>query len=104
MTVLIYDSLGVGHNVNLEWTKTVAAPPTWRCDAASVPRADNGAASVQGAPLASLPRTLETGGFHGGGPPGSFKAPALPPPTDAWTTEAEAGTDTAPPASATQPN
>src|SRR3546814_872632 len=33
MTVLIYDSLGVGHNVNLEWTKTVAAPPTWRCDA-----------------------------------------------------------------------
>lgn len=88
LTVLVYDSLGVGHNVALEWTKTVAAPPTWRLDATGITRADNGAASLQGATLASMPLTLDTVVFNGDGTPASYSPTALAVPTADWTTAA----------------
>lgn len=88
LTTLVYDSLGVGHNVALEWTKTVAAPPTWRLNATGVTRADNGAASLQGATLAGMPLTLDTVVFNGDGTPASFNPTALDIPTADWTTAA----------------
>ena len=88
LTTIVYDSLGVGHNVALEWTKTVAAPPTWQLDATGVTRSDNGAASLQGATLASLPLTLNTVVFNGDGTPASFTPATLSVPTADWTTAA----------------
>lgn len=88
LTTLVYDSLGVGHNVSLEWTKTVAAPPTWRLNATGITRADNGAASLQGATLASMPLTLDTVVFNGDGTPASFAPTSLAIPTADWTTAA----------------
>ena len=92
LTVLVYDSLGVGHNVAMEWTKTVATPPTWRLNATGVTRADNGAASLQGATLASLPLTLNTVVFNGDGTPASFTPASLTVPTADWTTSASDST------------
>lgn len=92
LTTLVYDSLGVGHNVALEWTKTAAAPPTWRLNATGITRADNGAASLQGATLASMPLTLDTVVFNGDGTPASFSATALSIPTADWTTAAATST------------
>lgn len=88
LTTIVYDSLGVGHNVALEWTKTVAAPPTWQLNATGVTRADNGAASLQGATLASMPLTLNTVVFNGDGTPASFTPTNLSVPTADWTTAA----------------
>lgn len=90
MTVLVYDSLGVGHNVNMQWTKTVASPPTWQLQATSVTRADNGAASLQGATLAGMPLTLNTVVFNGDGTPASFTPTSLNIPAADWTTAAAA--------------
>lgn len=92
LTTLVYDSLGVGHNVALEWTKTAAAPPTWRLNATGVTRADNGAASLQGATLASMPLTLDTVVFNGDGTPNSFAPTSLSIPTADWTTAAATST------------
>jgi len=89
-TVLVYDSLGVGHNVSLLWTKTVASPPTWQLDITAITRADNGAASTSGATLASLPLTIDTVVFNGDGTPASFAPTALSVPAGDWTTAASA--------------
>jgi flagellar hook protein FlgE len=88
MTTLVYDSLGVGHNVALQWTKSVAAPATWTLEATGITRADNGAASTQGATLASFPLLLDTVVFNGDGTPASFSPTALAIPTADWTTAA----------------
>lgn len=90
LTVLVYDSLGVGHNVALQWTKTVAAPATWTLEATGMTRADNGAASTQGATLASFPITLDTIVFNGDGTPASFSPTALAIPSADSTTAAAA--------------
>jgi flagellar hook protein FlgE len=92
LTVLVYDSLGVGHNVALQWTKTVAAPPTWTLQATGMTRADNGTASTQGATLAAFPVTLDTVVFNGDGTPASFAAASLSIPTADWTTAASTST------------
>ncbi len=89
-TVQIFDSLGVGHNVALQWTKTVANPATWRLDVTGMTRTDNGAASLQGATLASLPITIDTVVFAGDGTPASFTPSALAVPAADWTTAAAA--------------
>ncbi|MFT5181813.1 MAG: flagellar hook protein FlgE [Alphaproteobacteria bacterium] len=89
-TVLIYDALGVGHNVALLWTKTVAVPATWDLDVTGMTRADNGAASVSGATLASFPLTVDTVVFNGDGTPASFAPAALAIPAADWTTAASA--------------
>lgn len=89
-TVLIYDALGVGHNVALQWEKTVASPATWTLDVTGMTRADSGAASVGGATLASFPLTIDTVVFNGNGTPASFAAAALAIPAADWTTGASA--------------
>ena len=66
----------------------MAAPPTWRLDATGITRADNGAASLQGATLASMPLTLDTVVFNGDGTPASYSPTALAVPTADWTTAA----------------
>ncbi|MCZ6846700.1 MAG: flagellar hook protein FlgE [Alphaproteobacteria bacterium] len=87
-TVLVYDALGVGHNVALLWTKTVAAPATWSLEVTGMTRADSGAASVSGATLASFPLTIDTVVFNGDGTPASFTPVALSIPAGDWTTAA----------------
>lgn len=89
-TVLVYDSLGVGHNVAMLWTKTVAAPPTWDLEITGITRADNGSASTSGATLASLPLTIDTVVFNGDGTPASFSPASLSVPAGDWTTAASA--------------
>lgn len=89
-TVLVYDALGVGHNVALQWTKTVASPATWTLEVTGITRADNGAASVSGATLASFPLTIDTVTFNGDGTPASFAPTALTIPASDWTTGAAA--------------
>jgi flagellar hook protein FlgE len=89
-TVLVYDSLGVGHNIALQWTKNVAAPPTWGLEITGITRADNGSASTSGATLASFPLTIDTVVFNGDGTPASFTPVALSVPAGDWTTAAGA--------------
>jgi flagellar hook protein FlgE len=87
-TVQVYDALGVGHNTAVLWTKTVAAPATWSLELTGMTRADNGAASVSGATLASFPLTIDTVVFNGDGTPASFTPVAFNVPTADWTTAA----------------
>ena len=89
-TVQIFDTLGVGHNVALLWTKTVAAPATWSLQVTGMTRTDNGLASVSGATLASFPLTIDTVAFNGDGTPASFVPVTLNIPAGDWTTAAAA--------------
>lgn len=91
-TVLVYDSLGVGHNIAMLWTKNVAAPPTWGLEITGITRADNGAASTSGVTLASFPLTIDTVVFNGDGTPASFTPVSLSVPTGEWTTAASPST------------
>ena len=91
-TVQIFDTLGVGHNVSMLWTKTVAAPATWSLEVTGMTRTDNGLASVSGATLASFPLTIDTVAFSGDGTPASFAPTALAIPAADWTTAAAAST------------
>lgn len=89
-TVQIFDALGVGHNVALEWDKTVAVPATWTLSVTGMTRVDNGTASVSGATLASFPLTIDTVVFNGDGTPASFAPAAIAIPAGDWTTAAAA--------------
>lgn len=90
MTVKVFDSLGIDHNVALEWQKTVAVPATWTLSATGITRADNGAAST----TLTLPVTLDTVVFGGNGTPASFSPTALSIPTANWVTGADTSTIT----------
>ncbi|NKB48431.1 MAG: flagellar hook protein FlgE [Alphaproteobacteria bacterium] len=89
-TVQVFDALGVGHNIALQWDKTVAVPATWDLSVTGMTRTDNGAASVSGATLASFPLTIDTVVFNGDGTPASFTPTALAIPAGDWTTAAAA--------------
>lgn len=88
--VQIFDALGVGHNVALQWDKTVAVPATWTLTINGMTRVDDGTASVSGATLASFPLTIDTVVFNGDGTPASFAPVALAIPAAEWTTAAAA--------------
>lgn len=87
MTVKIFDSLGIDHNVALEWEKTVAAPATWTLSATGITQAADGSASTAGL---AFPITLDTVVFGGNGTPASFTPTALAIPAVNWVTGANA--------------
>ncbi len=84
MTVKIFDSLGIDHNVALEWRKTVASPATWTVSATGITRASDGTAST----TLGFPINLDTVVFGGNGTPASFTPNALNIPTANWVTGA----------------
>ncbi len=84
MTVKIFDSLGIAHNVALQWAKTVVSPATWTLAATGITRADNGAAST----TLGFPVNVDTVVFGGNGTPASFTPTALSVPAANWVTGA----------------
>lgn len=86
LTVKIFDSLGVEHNVSLEWEKTVASPATWTLSATDITLASTGAASTG----LAFPILVDTAVFNGDGTPASFTPAALAIPAASWTTAAAA--------------
>lgn len=80
MTVKIFDSLGIDHNVAVEWQKTVAVPATWTVAATGITGADDGSAST----TLGFPINLDTVVFGGNGTPASFSPTALSIPTANW--------------------
>ncbi|MHA1567017.1 MAG: flagellar hook protein FlgE [Alphaproteobacteria bacterium] len=86
MTVKTFDSLGIAHNVALEWQKTVVSPATWTLAATGITRADNGSAST----TLAFPINIDTVVFGGNGTPSSFSPTALAIPSANWTTGASA--------------
>ena len=85
MTVKVFDSLGIDHNVALQWTKTVASPATWTLQATGITQASSGAASTSGL---GFPINLDTVVFGGNGTPSSFTPNALNIPAANWVTGA----------------
>ena len=88
LTVKIFDSLGVEHNVGLSWTKTVAAPATWTLSVTGITLASTGAASTS----LGFPILINTVVFNGNGTPASFTQVPLSIPAANWTTAASAST------------
>ena len=87
LTVKVFDSLGVAHNLALQWTKTVASPATWRLDVTGMTVATSGAASTTGI---TYPVTVDTVVFAGDGTPSSFTPVAFAVAAGQWTTAAAA--------------
>lgn len=87
LTVKVFDSLGVAHNMALQWTKTVAAPATWRLDVTGLTLASGGGASTSGL---AFPVTVNTVVFNGDGTPSGFTPVAFAVTSAQWTTAAAA--------------
>ena len=86
LTVRIFDSLGIAHNVALEFEKT-ATPSTWDLDVTGITRADTGAASTTGL---AYPINVDQIVFSGSGTPSSFSPTALSVPAVNWVAGAAA--------------
>ncbi len=85
LTVRVFDSLGIAHNVALEWEKT-AIPATWDLDVTGITRSDNGAAST----TLAFPINVDRVVFSGTGSPSSFSPTALAIPAANWVAGAAA--------------
>ena len=90
LTVKIFDSLGVEHNVALQWAKTVASPATWTLSVTGITLASSGGAST----TLGFPILINTVVFNGNGTPSAFTPVALSIPAANWTTAASASTIT----------
>ncbi|MGE0254133.1 MAG: flagellar hook protein FlgE [Alphaproteobacteria bacterium] len=88
LTVRIYDSLGVGHNMALEWAKAAAAPATWDLNVTAITNAETGAAST----TLGFPINVDQVVFNGDGTPASFTPAPLSVPGANWTTGAATST------------
>ncbi len=87
LTVRIFDSLGIAHNVALEFEKT-ANPATWDLDVTGITRSDTGAAST----TLGFPINVDQIVFSGAGTPASFSPTALSIPAANWIAGASAST------------
>jgi flagellar hook protein FlgE len=88
LTVRVYDSLGVAHNVNLEWQKTIASAPgvlsTWELSVTNITIASTGAAST----TLAYPVLIDTIEFGGNGTPSTMLPIPLTILAGEWTTGA----------------
>ena len=80
ITVRIFDSLGIAHNVELEFEKT-ANPAQWDVDVTAITRASDGTASTT---LGTFPILINRIVFSGTGAPASFTPTALAIPSANW--------------------
>ncbi len=90
MTVKSFDSLGIPHNIALQWDKTVVSPATWTLSATGITRADTGAAST----TLAFPINIDTVVFGGNGTPATFSPTALSIPSANWVSGASASSIT----------